>query len=71
MEQVESDTGENLGRPRSDACQYSVHELNVTIVELYFDLINFGNILFENIRKKTPIAAGKQISSKRMTLRLF
>ena len=32
----------------------SVHELNVTIVESYgtLTLINFENILFENIRKK-------------------
>ena len=34
-------------------------------------LINFENFLIENLRKKTLIAEGKQISSKRMTLHIY
>ena len=38
FQKVESDTGENLGRPRSDVH----HELNVTIVKSYFHPNKFG-----------------------------
>ena len=69
MEQVESDTVENLGRSKSDRYQYTnYYKLNITIVKSYFDPKNFENILIENIRKKTLIAEGKQTSFNRMTL---
>ena len=59
FQKVESDVGENSGRPRSD----EYHELNVSIVKSYFDPNNFNSISFE--------AEGKQISLKRVTLHII
>ena len=49
----------------------SAHELNVTIVESYFDPNKFPEYFISKHLEKTLIAKGKQISSKGMILQLL
>ena len=52
MEQVESDTSENLGWPRFDA----FNKLNVTIVKSYFNCNKFREYFIQKHLENTLIA---------------